>query len=417
MNNTSNSPENVQSAAANVKTTIRQTGKNGSASLLDFAEKYAVSTALRDNAVVLNLECKSDTAANEDDLIVRMISLIDQIIVEHVSTGGEEAIVERQRVVARMREHFQRLAPSQDIVFEGTSLSKSYSSGFQLGSLDLSLRLGEITGVVGQNAHGKTTLLRLVAGETQADQGQIRFPLLAQQGPRLDWPFIKQHIAFVPQELPSWGGSLKDTLHYEAAMHRIFGEDNRRAVDFIVERLGLGGHLKKSWSQLSGGYKVRFALARALVWKPRLLVMDEPLANLDVKAKEILLQDVRDLARSYSHPIAVIMSSHDLHNLELVCNQMVFLTDGKVKYIGPASSLGKTLHSRHFVIGSSLRIEEVRDRLEGTIVKEVREEGLNIRIITESNYNTIDVLRLLLLHNIDIQYFRDNSQSIRSLFD
>jgi ABC-2 type transport system ATP-binding protein len=321
-----------------------------------------------------------------------------------------------------IRERLQRMAPVQQEVFVGRGLAKRYRRGsFELGPLDLTLRLGEITGVVGQNAHGKTTLLRLVAGELQADEGQVEYPLLM-QGDRtgrhgVHWPTVKRHIAFVPQELPAWSGSLIDTLHYEAAHHGIYGEANEREVKFIVERLGLGEHLDKSWQELSGGYKMRFALARAMVWKPRLLVMDEPLANLDVKAKGVLIQDVRDLARSYSHPIAVILSSHDLHNLESVCNQMVFLSAGKVGFIGATSALGQDRSSNVFEIHTSLRLAEVKLRLRDTFVEDIREDGVNLVLSTAPSHHPEELLQLLLARGIEVRLFRDNSRSVRGLFE
>ena len=78
--------------------------------------------------------------------------------------------------------------------------------------------------------------------------------------------------------------------------------------------------------------------------------MDEPLANLDLKAKSVLLQDVRDLARSYRYPIAVLMSSHELYDLEQVCQQMVFLREGQVVFVGPALSTGDEQATNEFVL-------------------------------------------------------------------
>jgi ABC-type multidrug transport system ATPase subunit len=288
-----------------------------------------------------------------------------------------------------------------------------------LGHVDLDLRLGEITGVVGQNAHGKTTLLRMIAGELQADFGELGYPLFQENSGAIRWPVVKRQIAFVPQELPKWSGLLRDTLHYEASMHGVLGDANHRNVNFIVERLGLGAHVDKSWGQLSGGFKVRFALARALVWKPRLLVLDEPLANLDVKAKGLLLQDLRDLARSYSHPIAVIMSSHDLHNLESVCSQMVFLKSGKVEFIGDVGDLRNRQSScNEFELGSQMPLSELLERLSGEdVIRSVREEGLNFILTTDVQYSPRSVLHALIQRDVDIQYFRNNSRSIRRLFD
>lgn len=403
--------------------------------LLAFAERYAARQEEIDRAALLQMmslrtaagaaarEAGADTEAEApsaavalDDLIERMVALINGIAADYASGNGREAVQTQEIVMAQLREHLLRRAPANETVFECWGLEKCHGTDFKLGRLDLTLRLGEITGVVGQNGHGKTTLLRLVAGDLASDSGTASYPLLLQEGSRIDWRRVKEHIAMVPQELPPWRGNLEDTLRFEASLHGIRGEDNHRAVQFIIERLSLGNHLLKRWDQLSGGYKLRFALARAMVWKPRLLVMDEPLANLDVKAKGALLQDVRDLAKSYGHPIAVIMSSHDLHNLESICSQMVFLQDGQVRFVGSARDVAVGQTQNEFDIGTSASLAQVRELLADTRGLDVRQEGLNLLIRTELSMTPSTLLSLLLARGIDVQYFRDNSHSLRRLF-
>lgn len=388
---------------------------DGARRLLSFAEKYAVAPELRDEALKLRLMCRFEGATQSGDLVPRMIALLDAILMEHTNEQGLAGLEERARAKARLREHYLRSAPEQATFFRCQGVVKRYG-GFYLGTLTLDLRLGEITGVVGQNGHGKTTLLKIVSGQLAPTEGTLGYPMLHQQGPNIDWPVVKDHIAFVPQELPAWRGRLVDTLHFEAAVHGVKGEDNEREVRFMIERLDLGGHVDKHWDELSGGTKLRFALARALVWKPRLLVMDEPLANLDVLAKGRLLQDVRDLARSYIHPMAVIMSSHDLYNLEVVCGQMVFLKNGEVDYVGEIGGIQRRYGDNEYEIGTTARAGAVRDLLVGDLVTGVHQEGVHLRIRTAPNCRPMDLLRLLVEQGIEVSYFRDNSGSIRRLF-
>jgi ABC-type multidrug transport system ATPase subunit len=388
---------------------------DGARLLLAFAEKYAVAKTLRDEALKLRLMCRFEAGLQSDDLVPRMIALLDAILAEHASDQGLAGLEERARAKARLREHYLRSAPEQATFFHCRGVVKRYG-GFSLGTLELELRLGEITGVVGQNGHGKTTLLKIVSGQLAASEGTVGYPMLHQQEPRIDWPVVKDHIAFVPQELPAWRGRLVDTLHFEAAVHGVKGEDNEREVKFMIERLDLGGHVDKHWEELSGGTKLRFALARALVWKPRLLVMDEPLANLDVLAKGRLLQDVRDLAQSYIHPMAVIMSSHDLYNLEAVCGQMVFLKNGRVDYVGDVNAIQRRYGDNEYEIGTATRASLVRDLLVGDLVISVQQDGVHLRIRTVPTCQPMDLLRLLVEHGIAVSYFRDNSASIRRLF-
>src|SRR5204863_8033249 len=126
----------------------------------------------------------------------------------------------------------------------------------------------------------------------------------------------------VPTDLPPWYGSLRSNLHYESAIHGIRGADNEREVDYIVERLGLTNELDRRWYELSGGYKLRFALARGLVWKPALLVLDEPLANLDFIAQQVVLKDLRHLTNSLRYPLSVFVSSQHVHEIEDVSDKL-----------------------------------------------------------------------------------------------
>jgi len=257
----------------------------------------------------------------------------------------------------------------------------------------------------------------MVAGELQPTEGRLAYPLLmpGRADARIDWPLVKASIAFVPQELPHWSGSLRDTLRFEAAMHGVRRAENERAVNFIVERLNLGDFLDKSWSQLSGGYRLRFYLARALVWRPRLLVMDEPLANLDIKAKNVLLQDLRELARSYSHPTAVLISSHDLHNLEAICDQIVFVRSGKVEFVGDTAT--KSYETSQYEIGTSMSVTAVQERLQDSVVSAIRDDGVQLLLTSARGVGPEQVLRLLLERGIPLQYFRDVSRSVSRLFE
>jgi ABC-2 type transport system ATP-binding protein len=391
-------------------------GEEAADALVTFAERYAVDPALLDQA--LGLKLRSVGGGESAPLADEQHRLLDAISSNFERGGGSAAMAERAQAEARATERLAREAPERGLAFSGRGLRKRYAgSDFAFGSLDLDLPLGEITGVVGQNAHGKTTLLRIVAGELLPDSGTLGYPALGEPGPRVGWAAVKRQIAFVPQELPAWRGSLLDTLHYEAAIHGVLGRDNEREVRFVVQRLGLTEHLGKRWAELAGGYRLRFALARALVWRPRLLIMDEPLANLDIKAKGVLLQDVRALAASYRQPIAVLMSSHELHSLEQVCGQMVFLNAGRVVYAGPVSGISREREGNEYEIGTRDTASSVRDRLAGSVVSAVREDGVNLLLSTARSVGAREMLELLLARGIEPTYFRDNSRSVRRLFE
>lgn len=211
--------------------------------------------------------------------------------------------------------------------------------------------------------------------------------------------------------------ALADNLHYEAALRGVLGEENEREVEFIIERLALKPHLRKRWSELSGGTKLRFALARVLVWRPKLLVLDEPLANLDVLAQSRFLQDVLDMARSRRDPLAVLMSSQHLHELEAVSSGIVFLRGGSVEFNGPVAELGDERRYNTYELGTSAKLPELSELCEQAGYSAPVHNGVSFVLKTPLGVSAASVLRRVLDAGIELQYFRDISRSVKRFFE
>jgi ABC-type multidrug transport system ATPase subunit len=307
------------------------------------------------------------------------------------------------------------------ILMECFGLSKYYrKSGFSLSGIDLHLRLGEITGVVGENGNGKTTLFKVITGNLQHDAGVIAFPLLqrlqaAKKG-EVDWIEVKSEIAYVEQELPSWHGTLKQNIHLELAQHGIKGAYNEQNTAYILERLGLTEHADKKWSELSGGYKLRFALAKALVWRPKLLVIDEPLANLDVRSQRIVLNDLKDLAKSAKYPISIIISSQHLHEIESIADNLMFLQQGRMVYSGDKNNIGDARLHNFFELSCVLEKRTLESLLTGLPISEIEHNGLSYVITGSKELDGQQILSTLIQNNVEVEYFRNISNSAKRLF-
>jgi ABC-type multidrug transport system ATPase subunit len=289
-----------------------------------------------------------------------------------------------------------------------------------LSGIDLHLRLGEITGVVGENGNGKTTLFKVITGNLQHDAGVIAFPLLqrlqaAKKG-EVDWIEVKSEIAYVEQELPSWHGTLKQNIHLELAQHGIKGAYNEQNTAYILERLGLTEHADKKWSELSGGYKLRFALAKALVWRPKLLVIDEPLANLDVRSQRIVLNDLKDLAKSAKYPISIIISSQHLHEIESIADNLMFLQQGRMVYSGDKNNIGDARLHNFFELSCVLEKRTLESLLTGLPISEIEHNGLSYVITGSKELDGQQILSTLIQNNVEVEYFRNISNSAKRLF-
>lgn len=313
--------------------------------------------------------------------------------------------------------HNEAISAKGNIIFFGKNLSKSfYASGhsFHLPPLDLALRLGEITGIVGENGNGKTTLMRMVAGDLEVDGGQVTYPFFP-VSPN-DWYAIKNRIAYIPQHIGKWTGYLKTNLHFNAAIHGLLGEENEEQVDFIIHRLGLTKYENAQWNEISGGYKLRFELARALVWKPQLLIIDEPLAHLDINAQQIFMQDLRYLASSEKHPMAVLISSQHLHEVESIADNILFLKNGELLYNGKMRDFGSDRKENLFELGTENSKTEIWAALQTLGDIRIEEVGKLKIIHTPIEVKNEVIILYLGKAGISVQYFRDISTSTLKLF-
>ncbi len=413
--------DNILEIGQKLKDLIWENPLKGSEELIFFVKRHANRSSLRQMAIMLKFEHQN--AQNEESrssIMMQMIDLIEDVIHLYNESKLKEEIQEIEAKGQIEANYLSQKLPSQrETVCACDHIRKSFKrGGFQLQDVQFSIDLGKIVGVVGENANGKTTLFRILVGELKPDQGNLRFPALGQpEWNKLNWYKLKNQISYVPQDLPVWHGNLKDNLHYEAATHGLTGEANEDAVDYIIARLGLNPHVHKKWNQLSGGYKLRFALAKALVWKPKFLVIDEPLANLDIKSQVVFLSDLKSLAQSIRHPIAVLISSQHIHELESIVDQVVFMRQGQVLYQGESAKLKMLSQENVFELSGDLNWQEIQDKLRGFEYIRMENAGLGKVIIrTPLHVGRKEILQAFLEHDIDIHYFRDISQSTKTLF-
>lgn len=305
-------------------------------------------------------------------------------------------------------ENYTPPPPPARVLVVADSMNKTYSgSMFSLRSVSLQVRSGDILGVVGENGHGKTTLLRCLAGQLALDSGELHFPQLG----NADHYAIKHEIAFIPQRIPRWYGQLKDNLHFSAAIAGITGGRNRLMVDFMLERLNLTPYAELNWNQISSGYRTRFEIARILLQRPSLLILDEPLANLDINAQQTILTDLRYMAKSIYQPMGIILSSQQLHEVEKVADTVMFIRNGNCLF-STADETGKGPRVVELETQASREqlIEVLRDN------SAVVSYNGGFYTITSENLAVGEILARLVQENVPVSYFRDITHSTKRFF-
>ena len=295
-------------------------------------------------------------------------------------------------------------------LLEAKNISKRYSnSTFSLKPISLKLRTGNVLGVVGENGNGKTTLLRMLGGQLALDDGEIDYSLLDNP----DNYAIKNHVAFIPQRIPKWYGLLKDNLHFSAAIAGTKSAENELMVDYMLERLNLRAYAHLDWNRISSGYRTRFEIARILLQKPQLLILDEPLANLDIKAQQTILTDLIYMAKGTHNPMGIILSSQQLHEVEKVADTVLFIKQGQCMY----SSSDATLE----VNSTAVEFETKVTREEITTVfandKIVLHFNGGFYTIIAEHLSADEVMRKLVNSQISISYCRDITNSTKRFFN
>ena len=208
-------------------------------------------------------------------------------------------------------------------------LGKSYPGLRALDDVDLAIESGELFTLLGPSGCGKTTLLRTVAGFNRQDSGEVWVA-----GKRIDdMPAHRRDIGMVFQDYAIFP-------HLTVGDNVAFGLRNRnRPRQEIAERVAralelvrLGGHSARLPHQLSGGQQQRVGLARAIVIEPQILLMDEPLSNLDAKLRIELRDDIRDLQRSLG--ITTIYVTHDQEEALVISDRICVMQGGRVHQVG-----------------------------------------------------------------------------------
>lgn len=214
-------------------------------------------------------------------------------------------------------------------VLRARNILKSYGSNrFSLGPVSMEINKGQIYGLVGENGNGKTTLLRILAKEISFNEGDLNYSFNVEPKDEYD---LCTKLVYIPQRTEKWYGNLKDNLKFVLSNYGVKPEENETRTLMMIARLGLWNYKHLKWNELSSGYKMRFELARTLLRKPEILLLDEPLANLDVLAQQVILEDLKSIANSVNNPIALILSSQQLYEVEKVSDKVIFLKNGQYK--------------------------------------------------------------------------------------
>ncbi|WP_315567227.1 ferric ABC transporter ATP-binding protein [Aggregatibacter aphrophilus] len=214
------------------------------------------------------------------------------------------------------------------------NITKSFGKSVVIDNLDLTIKRGTMVTLLGPSGCGKTTVLRLVAGLENPTSGQIFIDgedVTKSSIQNRDICIVFQSYALFPHM------SIGDNVGYGLRMQNVNKEERKQRIKEALELVDLAGFEDRYVDQISGGQQQRVALARALVLKPKVLLFDEPLSNLDANLRRAMREKIRELQQSLG--ITSLYVTHDQTEAFAVSDEVIVMNKGKIMQKAPAKEL------------------------------------------------------------------------------
>lgn len=220
------------------------------------------------------------------------------------------------------------MSDSVSMAIDVQGMTKRFDKKTVVNQISLQVREGEIFGFLGPNGSGKTTFIRMLCGLLRADAGSgicLGLDVIHES------EAIKRQVGYMTQRFSFYEDlSIRENLDFVARMYGV--KDRKESVFKSIERLGLGGREEQLAGQLSGGWKQRLALAACMIHSPRLLLLDEPTAGVDPKARRDFWEQIHQLA---SEGLTVLITTHYMDEAER-CHRIAYLAYGNLLAEGTA---------------------------------------------------------------------------------
>jgi ABC-type Fe3+/spermidine/putrescine transport system ATPase subunit len=245
-------------------------------------------------------------------------------------------------------------------------LSKHFGVTVALSAVTLEVAQGEVLGVLGPSGCGKTTLLRCLAGFERPTSGEIWLDDSLVASTTENRPPERRDVGMVFQSYALWPHmTVGENVSMPLRLRKTAKKDRDARVADVLDRLGLTTLIKRYPSELSGGQQQRVALARATVVQPRLLLLDEPLSNLDAQLRTKLRDELREDLKKFA--ITTVFVTHDQAEAMVICDRVAVLSAGSLVETGPPRDLYE--NPRNLFTGTFLGRANVFD---GTVVSHTR---------------------------------------------
>ncbi len=295
------------------------------------------------------------------------------------------------------------------LALELNNLSKSYGDKEVVKRLSFSIQEGEIFGLLGPNGAGKSTTINMISGVTRVGSGSVA---VFGKDNQSDFTFTRRAVGVMHQEIVvDTFFTIDRALKIHSGYYGV--KDDPTWRNLLIERLALGPHLKKPMNRLSGGMKRRFMVAKALIHKPRLLILDEPTAGVDVELRQNLWSFVREINKSMG--ITVLLTTHYLEEAEEMCGRIAIMNHGELIALDRTKELLRKLEEKRLFIHLNSPISAVPESLKN-YGSELLENGLLLKVQIGKQQSTNSVLESIAKAQLSVKDLETQSPNLQEAF-
>ncbi|MDD4872591.1 MAG: ATP-binding cassette domain-containing protein [Kiritimatiellae bacterium] len=245
------------------------------------------------------------------------------------------------------------------------NLTKRFGRTLAIDNLSFEVKRGEIVGFLGPNGAGKTTTMRVLSCFLPATGGKVTIGGFDVFSDSLE---VRRRIGYLPENVPLYMDMrVNEYLGFRAVLKGLFGKKKRQRVSEVIEACGLTDVENSIIGRLSKGYRQRLGLADSLVHEPELLILDEPTIGLDPNQ----IRHIRNLIKSLAHQHTVLLSSHILPEVEMICERVLIINKGRIvasdtpgNLVGLMSGNPRTITE---VMGPSDKVLQSLEKIPGVV--------------------------------------------------
>lgn len=288
-------------------------------------------------------------------------------------------------------------------------LEKTYENGFEaLKGIDLVVEPGDFFALLGPNGAGKSTTIGIISSLVAKTAGKVWV-----QGVDIDidFPGAKRHLGIVPQEFNfNVFEKVEDILTNQAGYYGIPLAESRSRVNEYLTRLGLEEKRNTRARMLSGGMKRRLMIARALIHRPSLLILDEPTAGVDIEMRRSMYEFLKEINASGT---TIILTTHYLEEAEALCRNMAIINHGRIVTNRAIKDLLRDLHKEVFILDCSghLSPELTVPGFEIQVV-----DDHTVEVVVEKGQDLAEVFTALAGANIAVVSMRNEANRLEQMF-